>query len=759
MSPGDLIRAASGPVLLLRLEDVPAIRSKVESHQWARRAYRKLVDAAQSRLANPVKIPDRGGQWPHWYACQECGSQLVTESPTIHRCPSCGLVNSGEPWDSVPLTRVHNALSEDVRKLGVSYALTGDRPFAEKAAEILLGYAEAYPKYPVRDHHLKTDTDWATKVSWGTLGESVWLIPVCCGYDLIRHANVLRPAEHQAIREQLLRPAAQLILKHNIGIHNIQCWHNCAIGMAALVLRDAELLEFAVQGEVGIVEQIEQGIREDGQWFEGSWGYHFYGMTPLVAWAVALRNCGLDLFTDRVRRMFTAPLKAVRPDGGMPAFHDSGGGPLANQAHHYEVAFSVFEDPELVIPFADSSRDSLGALIHGSPELPDPSVSVSSESLPDSGFAFLRQGSAKQPTYVALDYGPHGGGHGHPDKLGFTLFARGTTQAPDPGSVAYGIPIHQQWYKQTVSHNTIVVDGQSQQPATGQLEFLVRADGLDVVQADAGPVYDGVQVIRTMLVASDTVLIVDRVRSEHSHTFDWAYHNRGVLRPGFSHRRLKKPLEAAAGYEVVEDLRRGRPEGTWQSTWRQEGSGVRLTLVGSRRDTLVYTGVGPANVDGPGIGFAGEDVPFVLARREGRRRTTFAAAIQAFGSRPAKDEFEKITLSQPERGRGYRYRRGQTDLTVILPFQRGALAYNAGKFRGGGLVLDAREERAILCSGSLLVWVDLEVTVDPIGSVELTRDASGIRVTNLSDHAVELTLNGRATSLPAGRRWRIPTVE
>ena len=116
----------------------------------------------------------------------------------------------------------------------------------------------------MRDHNLETDTVWATKVSWGTLGESVWLIPVCAGYDLIRHADVLRPAEHQTIREQLFRPAAQLILKHNIGIHNIQCWHNCAIGTAALMLRDPDLLAFAVDGEVGIKEQIEQGVRAAG---------------------------------------------------------------------------------------------------------------------------------------------------------------------------------------------------------------------------------------------------------------------------------------------------------------------------------------------------------------------------------------------------------------------------------------------------------------------------------------------------------------
>ena len=734
------------------------MRDKIASQGWARRSYGKFLDKAHSRVATPVKIPDRGGQWPHWYACQSCGTHLETESPTVHRCPSCDLVNSGEPWDSVPLTQIHNALSTDVRDLGVSYMLSGERPFAEKAAEILLGYAEAYPKYPVRDHNLETDTAWATKVSWGTLGEAVWLIPVCCGYDLIRHADVLRPAEHQAIREQLLRPAAQLILKHNIGIHNIQCWHNAAIGMAALMLRDPELLAYSVEGEVGIQEQIEQGVREDGLWHEGSWGYHFYGLTPILAWTIALRNCGLDLFTSQLKAMFEAPLKAVRPDGGMPAFHDSGGAPLATRADQFEVAYSTYEDSRFLGPIQGVPRDSLNALLYGAPELPETApAAIGSEHLPASGYVYARQGRENRRTYVAFDYGPHGGGHGHPDKLGFIFSARGTIQAPDPGSVAYGIPVHQRWYKQTVSHNTVVVDGQSQQPTEGTLQFLVNADGVDIIQADAGEIYAGVRMVRTMVVASDTVLLVDRLSSDRAHTYDWVYHNRGTLRPGFSRRKLKLPLGDSDGYDVIEDLRRGRPEGTWQTTWKQKGSGVRLTMFGSKRATDVYTGTGPANVDDPGIGFASEDVPLIIARREGRRRTTFAGSLQAFGARPAKDAFEQVPIERPDRGRAYRYQSARTDLTLVVPFLQGALSCEDITFRGSAVLLDrGKSNRVILCSGSHLRWKDLDITLEPEGSIEVIEDESGIRIRNLSPGALALSVGGRSTSLPAGRAWRVP---
>ncbi|MDP6042608.1 MAG: alginate lyase family protein, partial [Candidatus Latescibacteria bacterium] len=280
----DLIGGAAGPCLVICEDDVSAIKKKIADNDWAAQAFASLETQAKGWIDQPIDIPERGGQWPHWYACEDCGTRLETASPTEHLCSSCDRVYTGEPWDSVPLTEVHNGLSQAALSLGVYFALTGDRDAAHKVAEILLGYAERYPHYEIRDHNLASDTRWATKVSWGTLGESVWLIPICGGYDLIRDAGVLTPADYQTIRQQLLRPAARLILKHDIGIHNIQCWHNAAIGAAGLMLRDRDLVGFAVEGDVGIRAQIRKGILSDGFWHEGSWGYHFYGMRPLLAW-------------------------------------------------------------------------------------------------------------------------------------------------------------------------------------------------------------------------------------------------------------------------------------------------------------------------------------------------------------------------------------------------------------------------------------------------------------------------------------------
>ena len=41
-----------------------------------------------------------------------------------------------------------------------------------------------------------------------------------------------------------------------------------------------------------------------------------------------------------------------------------------------------------------------------------------------------------------MKFGPHGGGHGHYDKLGLVSYAFGGTLAVDPGTQSYTAPTH-----------------------------------------------------------------------------------------------------------------------------------------------------------------------------------------------------------------------------------------------------------------------------------------------------------------------------
>ena len=758
-STQDPIRAAGAPCLVFREEDVEQVKRKCNERAWAADAYARLAQEAKSWIDRKIEIPKRGGQWPHWYACEDDGARLETRGPSEHRCPRCDRVYSGEPWDSVLLTGVHNGLSQASLSLAVCFSLSGDRNAAEKAAEILLGYAERYPAYPVRDHGQRPDTPWAAKVSWGTLGESIWLASICASFDLIRHEDVLTPAEHQLVREQLLRPAAHLILKHDLGIHNIQCWHNAAIASAGLMLRDRDLVSFAVDGESGTRSQIAHGILPDGAWFEGSWGYHFYAMKPLLMVAETLRNCGHNLYTDHFERMFQAPLLAALPDGNMPAFNDSGGSSLSAQSDLYEIAYARYKDPGFAAPLASSDRKGLAALLYGVDVLPDDIASAEgSAHLPHAGLAFLRQGPKDDRTYLALDYGPHGGGHGHPDKLGFVLFGKGQVLAPDPGSIAYGTPVHQNWYKQTVSHNTMVVDGESQRPSTGTLDFLLNGPDFDLVSASAPYAYEGVKLTRTLALMHDLVIFVDRLSGERQHTLDWVYHNRGTLRTGFPHRKISTLPDAGSGYDLIQAPASGTPDETWSATWRTGDAGVRLTMLkAGRGETEVFTGMGLDN-DAQGEGSPPEDLtPLVIARRR-TRRTTYRAVLQLFGKRPVPEELSRADVDPGPRARGLVVDRQSARYALIATLSPGPVTWEDITFEAQALLAHrtGRTDRVVLAAGTALDWAGQKWELRPAGSVEFARTARGVRLTNLGPKQVEIHEGDARIPLGPGQR-RIPS--
>ena len=85
--------------------------------------------------------------------------------------------------------------------------------------------------------------------------------------------------------------------------------------------------------------------------------------------------------------------------------------------------------------------------------------------LTNMGVSTLRQ----DDFYLIMDYGPHGGFHGHYDKGAITLY-KNSTLVKDYGSASYGLPLHEQYLKRTLSHSTVLVDGNSQLETEGTLK-------------------------------------------------------------------------------------------------------------------------------------------------------------------------------------------------------------------------------------------------------------------------------------------------
>ncbi len=597
------------PRLLATAAELAALPARAEKLDWVKAALSGVRGNADRWLTREVVLPPRGGQWWHYYACKKDGATLQTVSPTQHKCPLCGEIYSGWPWDDVVLDRDHNNLARAIRDLGLSYRLSGEAKYRDQAREILLAYAERYTKYPLHDIRGQAKVGGG-RVGPQTLDESTWLIPVAQGADLVW--DDLSEADRRTIETGLLRPAAEVIRQQKLGIHNIQCWKNSAVGLVGLLLDDSELIADAVTSNHGFKAQMAQGVTGSGMWYEGAWGYHWYTVAACLPLVEAGARCGLRLYEYEAngasyRRLFEGPLDLAMPDGTLPAFNDSGQSSI-RQGSLYEVALARYGEPRLALPLKGAKRAGLEAMLIGLEALPEVAAdTVQSRNHEGAGYAILTQGSGEDATWLCLKYGPHGGGHGHPDKLNFVLAARRQVIAVDPGTARYGIPIQAEWYRTTLAHNTLTVDEVSQRPATGKCLTFGTGDGWAAALAEAGLIADGVVYRRAaVLLGPDLVLLIDFVESAGEHTYDLAYHNAGKWLQAPSGEPVSLP--AKDGYKHLRDV--VKVSGELPTVMVKDGLPVNLALASAQPVELwAGTGVGKN---------ASDRVPCVVARTKGK---------------------------------------------------------------------------------------------------------------------------------------------
>lgn len=598
------------PCLYATSEEIARGRDRARKYDWAKAVYDGIIASADQALNGTVAVPSKGGQWTHYYSCPKHGVRLRTEAPTRHVCPYGWEVYSGWPYDDVVVSFTHHRYTSQLQDLGLAYALTGAPRYAQRARDIFLAYAEKYPRY--RIHDVKGgDGRSGGKRFAQTLDEAVDLVRVAWAYDLI--FNTLSAQERELIERDFLRPSVEVIARNPMGKSNWQSWHNAGIAAVGFCLGDEPMVHAALDDpENGFRYQMQASVLSDGSWYEGAPSYHFYALSALAYTAEAAARSGINLHEHpRYRALFDAPLSLVYPDLRFPALNDADRFSLGGQERLYEAASARFGDGRYAAVIDRGNRQSIEALLWGAESIPaDATLRLESVNLDGLGCAILRDDTGPDGRYLLLDYGPHGGGHGHPEKLQILLYGLGQELAPDAGRLAYSVPLHRTWYRQTLAHNTIVVDGKSQAPTEGKLVLFHRDDGFQAVRAVATEAYEGVTLDRTVIMTPGYILDVCRARSDQPHMYDWVYHNAGRVRYDGETSAVSTPLAREEGYQHLGGLRRAETTGMWRAVWEVEGGQVRLTAA---------DGCGPAEVflaDAPGQPPTTR-MPLVICRRKG----------------------------------------------------------------------------------------------------------------------------------------------
>jgi hypothetical protein len=521
------------PVVACTEAERDRLRAAWRSDGPAHRAVDGIVRRAKAALKADLTFPPRGGQHNQWYQCDACQIALKTVDATHHKCPKCGKVYSGPPYDDVIYERHHYRNLKTLHAAAWAWSLTDEEKYADLARRILLGYADRYRAYPYHDSGRRTGKKASRSgghLFEQTLNEaSAMARQIAPAYDLVHDA--LSPEERERIRDGLLVPMLRNIDKHKGGKSNWQTWHNAGMLWGGAVLGDADWVRKAVaQPKNGFAYQMEAGVTSDGMWYENSWGYHFYTLSAMVKIAEGGRRLGLDLWSHpNLRKMFTLPVRYAMADGSLPRFGDDVHSTLASMRYRVAPAVAAYGDAHLAAllpesPIWDTVMRGLAPGEGGA------AVPKGSEVFRGAGHAILRTRGEAGLT-AAMTFGPYGGYHGHLDKLSFVLFGHGRELGVDPGrarSQAYRLPIHRQWYKATVGHNTVLVDGKSQEPAGGRLLAFAATETHAAAVAACDDAYEGVRHVRALCLGPAYALVVDRLDAEKPHAYTWTYHNRGA---------------------------------------------------------------------------------------------------------------------------------------------------------------------------------------------------------------------------------------
>lgn len=461
------------------------LRERVAKHPELVAAMKQRI---QRYLDEPVNVPSSGiANWTLYYYCPECSVELIFDphDNENHYCPRCGKNFTGEPYNSSWWGKVNFHNYSAAVTLGWLYVMTDQNTFAERAKDILLAYADNYPNYQV---HGDIPYNGPGRAGAQTLDEANFQRSLVFVYDLI--SETLSEEDKNRIREQLFIPGAEFLMEHRHNqLHNHEVIINSAIAAIGMCFDREDMINFALYTPYGIRYQLENGMLENGFWFEGSIGYHFYALKSFFAYEQFARNTQYSMIHHpNYEKMMNVIVDYLQPDGSLPMIGDTNYGHSGLYEALYEFAYSEIGGDKMLYMlhnfYKKIERNSLEAIVYGVEELPPcPNYKLPSSLRPDvghSGHTVLRNPNGK---YLLFKHDRFGGEHDHYDRLGLSYYAFGKPCAPDMGTTGYGAVLHYDYYKNTGTNNTVVIDEENQAPAHAVMTRYEERDGVIYVEA------------------------------------------------------------------------------------------------------------------------------------------------------------------------------------------------------------------------------------------------------------------------------------
>lgn len=449
-----------------------------------------------------------------------------------------------------------------IQKAGVLYQILNDKKYAIYVRDMLLAYAKLYPTLPL---HPQTRSYARGKLFWQALNDSNWLVYTSQAYDCVY--DFISPSDRALLEKDLFKPFADFI---SIGspqffdrVHNHSTWGNVGVGMIALVMDDAELLDRALNGlkenglppgmkdndgglikkegqKTGFLANVNEPFSPDGYYTEGPY-YQRYAMYPFMVFAEALQNTKpeIKIFEYKngiLNKAIYALLNLTNTDGEFFPLNDGQKGMSyysRELVSAVDIAYLYGGRDASLLSIAekqgrvqlDNSGMAVALAVKNGKAKPFEKKSIDLSDGPegkDGGVAIIRNKNKGSELTLVMKYAAQGLSHGHFDKLSFSYYNNNSEVLQDYGLARF-VNIEQKgggnylkenttWAKQTIAHNTIIQNETSHFGAdfeTGNLysskKYLydVSDPKTQIISATEANAYPGTKMHRTMVLLEE----------------------------------------------------------------------------------------------------------------------------------------------------------------------------------------------------------------------------------------------------------------
>ena len=557
---------------------------------------------------------------------------------------------------------------------GELFRITGDTKYAKFVRDMLVDYAELYPK--LGPHPARSNQQYG-RLFWQNLNDAVWLVNAIQGYEDVR--ATLNETDRAKI-DSLFRSYAEFMSVESVQtfdrIHNHATWSTAGVGMTGYVLGDQDMVQRALlgskkDGKAGFLRQMDLLLSPDGYYAEGPY-YQRYALWPFMVFADAIdrNDPAQKIFERRDAILLKAMNTAIQLTykGRFMPFNDAIKDKSLNTEEMYQgvaIAYARTKDPELLsiaqyqqrVAFSPEGRRVAEGVALG----PAKPFRYRSLLLTDGAdgkagaVAIFRNGDSERGQALVVKNSSQGMGHGHFDKLSWQYYDNGSEIMTDYGAARFlnivakdggkYLPENESWAKQTIAHNTLVVDGKShfdgdekfadENPPTQK--HFAASDEFSISIGEIATAYPGVTMTRAMAMVAieglERPVVVDllRVRSTASHQYDLPLHYNGhIIRTGptlQSNVKERPVLGGTNGYQHIWIDATATPDPdkaflTWQMddrfyTWRW------VPVAGSQM-LIAETGA-----NDPSFNLRRE--PIIIQRVKGAGDALFAGVLESHG--------------------------------------------------------------------------------------------------------------------------------